>query len=43
MLLLPLDSSSMGHLNVVEEVVGKSGVILELVCVEVSVGKCVSG
>ena len=42
MLLLPLNASWKGYFNVVGEVVGKSGVILELVFVEVFVGKCVS-
>ena len=43
MILLPLNSSSMGHCTVMEEVVGISGVILELVFIEGFLGKSVSG
>ena len=35
MLLLPLNSSSMGHFNFVGEVVGKGGMLIGLVVVEI--------
>ena len=43
MLLLPFNSVSIGYFFVVEEVIGKSGMIVKLVFVEVFVGKSVSG
>ena len=39
MLLLPLDSTSVGRFDVLEEVVGKCGMLVGLVFVEVFVGK----
>ena len=35
MLLLPFNSTSMGHFNVVGEVVGKDGMLIGLVVVEI--------